>query len=174
MSTSSTSPTSPTPVSVYLKCIRTGGKLRVRITSAGYLNDANCRFPRALRVDGAIYTCKHTDISLITTRNKYYYMIAKAGIQVVSGQSPPVANGGAGKIITDIDSLTEDMSKIKIYEDTGSSDCAICMTVPKNTVINPCGHYYMCSSCATIVKHCPICRGKITGLIDKSLFGTDE
>jgi hypothetical protein len=166
-----------------LKCIRTGGKLRVRITSAGYLNDANCRFPRDLRTDGAVYTCKQSDISLITTRNKYYYMIAKAGIQVVSGVSasasapapaPARANAGAGKIITDIDSLTADMSKIKIFEDTSSTDCAICMSAPKNTIINPCGHYYMCSSCATIVKHCPICRGKITGLIDKSLFGTDE
>ena len=32
---------------VYLKCVKEGKKLRIRITSPGYNNDANCQFPKA-------------------------------------------------------------------------------------------------------------------------------
>jgi len=37
---------------VYLQCVKVKNKLRVRITTPGYKNDANCQFPRAIRVEG--------------------------------------------------------------------------------------------------------------------------
>ena len=40
---------------------------------------------------------------------------------------------------------------LHIYEDEGTTECAICLSEPKNTVVNPCGHYYMCSGCADSV-----------------------
>lgn len=162
---------------VYLKCIKVGSKLRVRITSAGYLNDANCRFPRHLRTDGAQYKCSPDNVSLITSRNKYYYMIAKAGITVIGaagGAGAASAGAGAGAVGDELNELITGMSNIKIYEDTCMSDCAICLTNPKDTVINPCGHFYMCATCAVKVKTCPICRGKINLLIPKSSFGLDD
>jgi Ca-activated chloride channel family protein len=38
---------------VELACIKQGSKLRVKIVSAGYLNYANCQFPRDIRIEGA-------------------------------------------------------------------------------------------------------------------------
>lgn len=37
-----------------LKCVKEGSKLRIKIISDGYLNSANCQFPRALRVMGGL------------------------------------------------------------------------------------------------------------------------
>ena len=105
-------------------------------------------FPKDLRVEGRRFSCKSYDVNLITSRGKYYYTISKSGI----------------KVLPDI----LDPTSITVYEDTSSDECAICMTNPKNTIINPCGHYYMCNTCAVSVKSCPICRGGISGLINKS------
>ena len=41
---------------VYLECVREKSKLRVRIISPGYYSDANCQFPRAIRVEGRKYS----------------------------------------------------------------------------------------------------------------------
>jgi hypothetical protein len=53
----------------------------------------------------------------------------------------------------DIEVLSEVVSAadLHIYEDEGTTECAICLSEPKNTVVNPCGHYYMCSGCADSV-----------------------
>ncbi len=42
-----------------------------------------------------------------------------------------------------------------------SSMCVVCLCEEKDTVLVPCGHYVLCSSCATSVQSCPICRGQI-------------
>ncbi|EPY33041.1 hypothetical protein STCU_02518 [Strigomonas culicis] len=39
-------------------------------------------------------------------------------------------------------------------------DCVICYN-KKDTVLVPCGHYCLCSSCAANVLDCPICRVKV-------------
>lgn len=132
---------------MYLECVKVKSKLRVRITSAGYYKDANCMFPKDLRVEGRKYKCKSYDVNLITSRGKYYYTISKAGVEVIA---------------------EVDLANLKIYEDTTSDECAICMSEPKSVIVNPCGHYYMCGTCGTSVRACPICRGSITSLVNKS------
>ncbi len=132
---------------VYLECVKVGSKLRVRITSAGYYKDANCMFPRDLRVAGRKYKCHRYDVNLVTSRGKYYYTISKSGI----------------KVLEEID-----LADLKVFEDTTSDECAICMSNPKSVIVNPCGHYYMCSDCGKAVKACPICRGTIASLVNKS------
>ena len=42
-------------MSVKLKCIKDGGKLRVRPISGSYDREKNCKFPKNLRVEGAIF-----------------------------------------------------------------------------------------------------------------------
>ncbi len=133
---------------VYLQCIKARTKLRVRITSGGYFRDANCMFPRDLRVVGRRYRVPAWAVTLISSRGKYYYSVTPSAVVVLS----------------DVD----DTSNIHVYEDEGTVECAICLTEPKTMVINPCGHYYMCETCASSVKTCPICRGSITSLINKS------
>ena len=34
---------------IQLKCVREGKKLRIKIISPGYIQSANCRFPRDIR-----------------------------------------------------------------------------------------------------------------------------
>jgi hypothetical protein len=137
---------------VRLKCIKVGSKLRIRIISPGYFNEANCQFPRNLRVENRIYEVPTDSISLIS-RSKNYYNIKKDSIKI-------------------IENLTTDLIKIKVFEDTSSDDCAICMTNEKCMVIVPCGHYYTCEECISKIKKssgcCPICRIKFTKTINKS------
>lgn len=38
------------------------------------------------------------------------------------------------------------------------NECVICLCVPKDTVLVPCGHFCVCSSCAANVPSCPMCR----------------
>lgn len=136
---------------VSLICVREGSRLRIRITSDGYYNDANCMFPKNLRVEGAKYVVPVGDVSLVTRTNKYFYSIKKNNIKV-------------------IESAINKETVTKIYEDLDVSECAICLDSPKNIIIRPCGHFYLCAICAQSVTNCPICRAKITGLITKDMM----
>ena len=62
-----------------------------------------------------------------------------------------------------------DLSNLKIYQDVDVSECAICLTNEKNTIFNPCGHFYCCDVCSKQIKSCPICRTNITASIHKNL-----
>ncbi len=144
---------SDSAVYVYLECIKVRSKLRVRITSPGYLAMANCMFPREIRAAGRKYRVPADCVSLITTRGKYYYSVKRC-VEVLADNV--------------------DLSTIHIYQDDATDECAICMANAKDTVVNPCGHYYMCGGCAASVRTCPICRGPVTSLISKSEFGQDD
>ena len=135
---------------VYLQCVKEKSKLRVRITSAGYLGAANCMFPKDIREEGRRYKVQRWNVNLITTRGKYYYSVM-TGIQTIP------------------DASAADIAHV--YEDTTSDECAICMTEPKGVVVAPCGHLYMCRGCGERMDTCPICRGPVQGLINKSEFG---
>lgn len=54
-------------------------------------------------------------------------------------------------------------------KDSGESECSVCLTEEKDTVIMPCGHLCCCGECGkSLVKHkhtCPVCRGHISSLI---------
>lgn len=138
---------------VLLKCVKEGSKLRVKIISDGYFNEANCQFPKDIRKEGRIFKVKAKDVILAEGKaGKYFYRV-KSGIEIY--------NEGSG-------SIQNDVTKVKIFEDKKESDCAVCLTVPKTTVIVPCGHFYTCNSCAKQLDKCPICRGGISKLIDKT------
>ena len=134
---------------VELVCLKQGSKLRVRIITSGYYNDANCQFPKDLRVDKRKFRVRPEAITLITSRGKYYYCVKnRADIVVVE------------------DNI--DISKLKIFTDEAVEDCLICLSEPKSTVLYPCGHFYMCGTCSKSVKKCPICRADIKSVIEKT------
>jgi Zinc finger, C3HC4 type (RING finger) len=136
---------------IQLVCVKEGGKLRVKITSPGYLNSANCQFPRKIRAEGKRYSVPSSGVSLKQgPRGKYYYKIS------------------ASKILTH-----EEVSKPeKVFGDDDDPVCVICMDLPKNLVFVPCGHYCCCAECTTSLKStCPLCRGTFTSAIDRSMIG---
>lgn len=52
---------------VYLKCIKESGKLRVKIISPGYNQNANCQFPRDMRVENRVFCVPANNISVANT-----------------------------------------------------------------------------------------------------------
>ena len=125
---------------VYLQCVKQKSKLRLQAVATFAM--------RTVCFHGIWGSITPWAITMISSRGKYYYSITPRMIEVLEE--------------------AVDTSNIHIYEDEGTVECAICLIEPKSTVINPCGHYYMCGTCATSVHTCPICRGPIASLISKS------
>jgi Ca-activated chloride channel homolog len=48
---------------VELQCVREGGKLRVKVLSAGYDTTKNVQFPRSIRAEGARYTVEKLELT---------------------------------------------------------------------------------------------------------------
>jgi len=46
-----------------------------------------------------------------------------------------------------------------------AAECVICMAEPKTTALNPCGHRVVCSTCATNLHQCPLCRAAVTSTL---------
>ena len=145
---------------IELACVKEGSKLRIKITSPGYLNNANCQFPRDIRVEGNKYRVRADDVSLIMTRGKWFYTIKKGNIEIIN-QNPNQPNPNQ----------PNQLNQIQIYEDVDEIECAICMTENKDTVFYPCGHYHTCAKCSNLLNNCPMCLKKITNRIDRSLIG---
>lgn len=147
------SPAAPDNDYVYLTCVKVDSKLRVRITSPGYLQTANCQFPRDLRVLGRNFRVKPLVVKLMSARNKYYYCIKNVkDIEIIDASAIP----------------KQPPPKIKVYQDTEQEECLICYDAAKETVFNPCGHFYTCHACSTQCKTCPICRHPVISVIDKA------
>jgi len=141
------------PSYVYLTCVKVDYKLRVRITTPGYLLTANCQFPRAIRAEGLHYRVKPTAVKLLSAHNKYYYCIKNAkDIEVVQPANLP----------------KQPPPKLKVYQDTEQEECLICYDAAKQAVFNPCGHYYTCHACSARCKTCPVCRHPVLSVIDKN------
>jgi len=139
---------------VDLVCVKEGNRLRVRITSPGYLLHANCQFPRNIRLEGRHFRAPAQDVRLVVGSRNFYH-VGSRNIQIVEvpaaiGQEP------VGKV------------KMKIFEDPDEAACIICTEIPKDTVFAPCGHFHCCSKCAAAVNTCPICRTPVTARINKS------
>ena len=146
---------------VELKCIKEGSKLRVRILSPGYLANANCQFPRDIRIEGLRYKVKIEDIKLITARGRWFYSVKKKdSIELLNNY---LENEHLNQHLPNHHNL-------HIYEDNADVECSICMTEPKNIVFYPCGHYHACIHCAKLVNNCPMCMKKIENRIDRSLI----
>jgi len=147
------------PKEVNLECVKEGSRLRVKIISPGYLNAANCQFPRAIRKVGAKYTVPRSAITLSSGRaGKYFYRIKKKDITVLSEES-----------------IIEKIIVEKIFEDD-DEDCVICMDRPHSLIIVPCGHYCLCAVCVSILRQgseprCPICRAPIIKAVTEDQIG---
>jgi len=139
---------------IYFECVKIGPKLRVRVISPGYNQEANCQFPRAIRQEGAKYSAPISDLTFSETRGKFFYRVKKHRV----------------KIIDDVDELIDIIDHMKIsikniYQDDIATDCIICMENEYDVVMVPCGHYCMCHECADKIlgstSKCPICRQKV-------------
>lgn len=133
---------------VKLRCVTEGRKLRVKIISKGYNPNANCQFPRDIRVDGREYLVPEEDISFSkNAQMKFFYRVKKTNIQIVQKEV--------------------DISKLTVYEDEETTECCVCLSEEKDTIFYPCGHYHCCNDCAKKLKDCPICRTNIEQLVTK-------
>ena len=140
---------------VYLRCVKEGKKLRVKIISNGYNHEANCQFPRKIRVEGAVYSVPIEDVYFSEMRSKFFYRIKKNNIQIINDSKVRIAN---------------------IYEGGDSSECIICMSNPYEVVLVYCGHYCMCKTCADqllrTTKKCPICRAEVAMAVTRDRIQT--
>ena len=96
-------------------------------------------------------------------RGKYFYSIRK-GITFQDDK------GGIQETSFSTASICKRFSKIKLFEDETSCECAVCLDHEKNTVFIPCGHFYTCINCAKALQACPICRMAIKERVNKALF----
>jgi len=147
---------------IILKCVKEGSRLRVRILNQGYYNNANCQFPKSIRLEGRYYKVSPRHISLITRTNKWFYNVKKnVNIEILD-------NYNENNELAELDKSF--FENIQIYEDEDNNECCICLDSEKNSVFVPCGHYYCCMKCASQINKCPICRNHISNYVDKKLF----
>jgi hypothetical protein len=136
---------------VFLKCIRIGSKLRIRIISPNYHNNHNCRFPKNIRVDNRLYQVLSNDIKLISSRGKHYYNINIKNLKIIDDTlNNSLINKSIHKIFTNDDD-----------NDDNKDICVVCLENQKYYVFGQCGHYYTCKLCSDKLKTCPICRSEI-------------
>ncbi len=134
---------------IFLQCIKEGSKLRVRVISPGYNNEANCQFPRNIRVEGRTYSTFISNLSFSERSGKFFYRVSSKYINIES------------KLVD------------KIYENI-DSECIICMDNTYEVILVPCGHYCLCKECATKLKlshsNCPLCRKKINMFVTRDML----
>lgn len=81
-----------------------------------------------------------------------------------------VVNDGTKQHTKELTSLLKEakeiLSSLKEVEETRCNMCAICYENTIDTILDPCGHYALCKTCAISVfeqhGHCPMCRTPIT------------
>lgn len=137
---------------VQLICIKDKNNLRVRILSPGYSATANCQFPRNIRFEGRMYLVPASDISVVNSRNTFFYSVKKYNIQIIDGTDVVVA------------------ADLRVYGDTENEnpECGICLENTSELMIFvPCGHYCACSECSLRISKCPMCRSGIVNRITK-------
>lgn len=133
---------------VTLKCVNEGNRLRIKIITSGYIQSANCQFPKDIRVADREYTVPKNDVIMADTRGKFFYRIKKNNIKIIDKK--------------------EYYSNLVVYGD-GCTECAICMDdeALEYVIFVPCGHYCCCKVCATQIKNCCMCRAPIKQTITK-------
>lgn len=138
---------------VYLQCVNEKNKIRVRIISKGYNKNANCQFPRNLRVPGRKFSVPASSIKVASGRaGTFFYRVSNKSITIVNDEQIPNTN-------TQMPST--------IYE---SETCCVCMDLACDIVMVDCGHLCMCHECSPryIESTCPMCRSYIQSRIHKN------
>ena len=69
-------------MSVRLKCVLEGKKLRIKIISPGYSSHANCMFPKSIRVENREYEVPISDVVMTDTKGQFFYRIKKNNIKI--------------------------------------------------------------------------------------------
>lgn len=137
---------------VNLQCVKEGSRLRVKITSPGYNNNANCQFPRAIRAEGKMFKVPESAITVAGNEGRgFFYRVAKNDIEEIT-------DGGAGGGAVAIPE--------KIFV---TNNCVVCLEEDSaEIVILHCGHLCLCKDCSVrVTGFCPMCRGQIRGKIHK-------
>lgn len=129
---------------VTFQCVKVGSKLRIRIISPGYNKEANCQFPRNIRVENATYTAPLTDISFSeNAQRKFFYRVNKSNIK-------------------------QNNIQIQVIYEEDDVTCVICFENEKSVVFATCGHYCCCEICSLQLKNkCPICRANIVQIVKR-------
>lgn len=135
---------------VKLICRKIHGKLRVRIISPGYNNNANCQFPRAIRKDGQTYEVPSECIRVSArSATKFFYSIlTKGAIRVIEDNEP---------------------EPTRVQQVYANETCCICIDAAPTKVMVPCGHLCLCSGdCLAYfdARKCPMCRCPISQIIN--------
>ncbi len=138
---------------ITLKCVAEGRRLRVKIASPGYVSEANCQFPRDLRVEGRYYQVDSSCITLASgPAGKYFYRVRRGGIKVLEAQPILDESESGGKVSISVE---------HVY-DSGEPECVVCLEELKTLVLVPCGHYCLCATCKASIDKCPLCRKHIS------------
>lgn len=51
------------------------------------------------------------------------------------------------------------------FDDVDSVECVVCLCEPKSTVLLPCRHFVVCSTCFARLQQCPVCRARIASVL---------
>lgn len=145
-------------MSVIFECLKVSGKLRVRIITPGYNQDANCQFPRDIRQIGRFYSAPASMVKMARgPAGKFFYRVNDRS-RITILQSKPVLNKEDYKF------------EGKVYE-SDMEECLICMENPHDVILVPCGHYCLCKECSSrIGGKCPLCRSVVDLVIGKEMI----
>ncbi len=147
---------------VKFRCVKEGKRLRVKIITQGYSQEANCQFPRAIRRDGGLYEAPRSAVSFgAGPRGKFFYRVSARSVRVLDKEPD----------------ATIEAKVNKIYEDQEDTDCVICYEIPHELVYVPCGHFCSCMACHTKMwgmneRRCPLCREQITLAVTRDRIQT--
>jgi hypothetical protein len=166
---------------VYLQCVQEGAKLRVRIISHGYFQNANCQFPRALREANRYFSVPASSVRLAQTNRGTYFYRVKQPITVLRDEPTIQSPQTSRRISTDVTvpkkRKAPEPSRLpeKVYENE-DPDCVICLDMPKEIILSPCGHFCLCKTCSSKLsdvshqRKCPMCRQVVVSLVTPEMM----
>jgi len=106
---------------VLLRFVKIKNRLRVVIDDVNYNRNLFCAFPTNIRFENGLYEVKPENIRFITLQNqqrsKYYSIVCKDEIRIIDENVSSIS-----KTI---------IPPTRIFEDTDTTLCAICMTEEK-------------------------------------------
>ena len=144
---------------IQFRCVKVGGRLRIRIITEGYNHSANCQFPRKIRKEGGLYSAPVSALSFSEgARHKFFYRVKASQIIILEEGGEDV-----------------DLSKVKVFEDE-EEECVVCFDNPKDIVFVPCGHYCCCDECYRQISasgsgKCVMCRADIIQVAKREELG---